>query len=153
MLLCCLRTTYRHGGEAADVASAAVAIMADLLNLTVNWVSACTRQKYPGFAMAGQQCACRRVGGVPNHCGCSHCSHEFCISYSVVGACAGFWRVGRTVERTVIQPYNLLSLLLLVVSAAAAAGPGPGVQGRHHHSPQLPAVQHPRPQNRLSSPP
>jgi hypothetical protein len=27
----------RHGGEAADVASAAVAIITDLLNLTINW--------------------------------------------------------------------------------------------------------------------
>lgn len=29
---------HRHGGEAADVASAAVAIITDLLNLTINWL-------------------------------------------------------------------------------------------------------------------
>jgi hypothetical protein len=27
----------RHGGEAADVASAAVAICTDLVNMTINW--------------------------------------------------------------------------------------------------------------------
>lgn len=27
----------RHGGEAADVATAAVAIITDLLNMTINW--------------------------------------------------------------------------------------------------------------------